>query len=202
MEDRTEELRRQNRLILDAPYLSGVLDAMPNFAAVLNQQRKAVFINRALRDFLGNEANSALPEIRMGVVFSCRFAEKSKGGCGASEYCTMCGANLAIRTALKGEPCTRDCTVSVENDGIISSLDFSVTARPMEVGGVPFVIFTAVDIEGQKRRRTLGNVFFKDVLTLASGIRGIALSLNEQAPQAWTASPKPCFWLRTILWMK
>ena len=182
MRVQADELLRQRQQILAIPHVAQILDAMPNFVSMLNRQRQMVFANRVLRDFLGLEDKAALPGVRMGEALSCRFSYENKDGCGESAHCTMCGANQAIRTALKGKSCTKECAVSVEGPAGVSSLNFLVTVHPIELGGSPFVIFTAVDIESQKLKRSLENVFFREVLTLASGIRGIALSLNEQAP--------------------
>ena len=178
-----EELRRQNKLIVDAPYISHILNALPNFVSILNSQRQVVFVNRALEVFLGLDPQSDLPDVRMGEALDCRFAWADENGCGESEHCSMCGANQAVRSALKNKSCSKDCTLRVKSKGGLASLNFLVIAEPLRVAGALFVLFTAVDMEGQRRKRCLENVFFREVLTLSSSIRGIAQSLNELAPE-------------------
>ena len=55
-----------------------------------------------------------------------------------------------------------------------TALDLRVWARPIEVHGEVFTVFSLVDISNEKRREALERIFFHDVINTAGGVKGLA----------------------------
>lgn len=171
-----DELARQAQVFDSVGLLRDFLDAAPYPALVLNDDRRIVFTNRALRDLAGAPSPLGL---RVGDALRCIHADNALGGCGASESCGECGANSAILGAYSGLREARECRITRHNGGVEESLDLLVNTAPVTVAGERYIICTLADISHEKRRRALERIFFHDILNAAGGIRGLADALRE-----------------------
>jgi len=188
------EVKDQSRAICCLPFVRDFLDAVPNMALVLNECRQIVFANRAFREFVGVEALDELVGCRQGEVLDCIHAkyigqrpgeavgciraDLTEGGCGTTLFCRNCGA---VRAILNSQQLNRldiqECRMLCGEEG--QPLDLRVWSRPLEVHGVPYTVFSVVDISDEKRRKALERIFFHDVLNTAGGVKGLADLLIE-----------------------
>ncbi len=151
--------------------LCHVIDALPQFVAVLDGNRQIVGANRVLVDALGGGELAKVLGARPGEGLQCEHSTQTPAGCGTSEACSKCGAVLAILAAQDGESTARECQVP-QSSG--DSLDLRVHASPIEIDGEELVLFSATDIASEKRREVLERTFFHDIINSAGGIQSIA----------------------------
>ena len=169
-----ETLQAQQADFTDAGFMLEIIDAVPNGVVVLNKQRQIVYSNNAFFQAVQIDDSSVIG-LRPGEALNCIHAFESDGGCGTTEFCSTCGAVLAILQAQKGKKSIRECRIVRQNDeGGETAVDLRVWATPMELGREKYTIFAVNDISDEKRRRILEHVFFHDLRNTAGIIQGLA----------------------------
>lgn len=176
---RTEDelLRERHQRLQEYASLSLVLDAMPQFVAILDENRQIVAANSKLLETFAEGQIEKILGNRPGEMIGCRNARNAPGGCGTSEACRTCGAVNAILGAQSGQVTSDSCQISLGESG--DSLDLNVTASPATVGGQLVTILSVQDAADENRRKVLERTFFHDVLNSAGGALGIANVLVE-----------------------
>lgn len=117
--------------ISENEYLTGMLNAMPDLAAILNENRQIVFANKTLVDFLKVLDQSEIIGCRPGEAINCVNSKINAGGCGTSENCRYCGAvNAIVDSQNAEEKVVRDCRITTTADDGKEFLDLEVTATP------------------------------------------------------------------------
>lgn len=183
-----EEVRRQHKLISEAPILISALNGILGFSLILNSHRQLVFVNKAMYDFLREHGLS--PEIgkRTGNLFGCGHAGETEGGCGTTEACRRCGAGRAIAEALDKKEAVNECRILSAKSG--DELDLRVRAQPFHYQNEDFLLMSLMDISDEKRRRVLERLFFHDIINTAGGVHGLISLMVESAPEeAFTYVP-------------
>ena len=152
--------------------LPAILDALTDFALVLNQDRQILAANRALLDAFGIEDGEALLGKRPGELLQCLFIADGPDGCGTGVHCTVCGA---FKTVLESQDLqatsTSESRVTL-HDG--TAMDLQITCTPLALGEVNLTLCILKDISAEKRRNVLEKVFFHDVMNTIGSIRYIA----------------------------
>jgi PAS domain-containing protein len=93
--------------------LNLIMQAMPDVAAIINEERQFVYGNQKLLTFLGFGSVEDLGSLRLGEAVGCKNAFDHEGGCGTGEYCRYCGAAQAMQQAMqKGERVAKECRIS------------------------------------------------------------------------------------------
>ncbi|MFQ5568441.1 MAG: ATP-binding protein [Rhodothermales bacterium] len=170
----------QHQVFADRPFLCNLLDAVPTFIAIFNEQRQAVFTNKALREALGIESRQGLG-LRTGEMFGCRHAHEGEGGCGATDFCRYCGGTQAILSSLRGKEAVRECRITDQRG---DALDFRVWTTPLLMSGETYSMTVFQDISSEKRRKVLERIFFHDILNTAGGLLGLAEILKDSEEDA------------------
>lgn len=173
----TEEIGQLHDELATYETVSRVLNAMPQFVALLDENRQIVAANSSLIDSLGSGNIETILGSRPGEMLDCQHATEMPGGCGCSESCRMCGAVNAILTAQQGTADTRDCQITQGES--LEALDLQITATPVRIGERDLTTISIRDVADQKRRLILERTFFHDVLNAAGGAWGLANVLNE-----------------------
>jgi len=194
------EVWRQHQTLAQLPFVREFLDAVPNMTMVLNGQRQIVLANRAFSEFLGLKAGdqfggnppreAAAPVFlgrRPGEAAGCIRAHLTAAGCGTTPFCQTCGAVLAILNSQQYQRLDiQECRMLRGAEGAdATALDLRVWARPIEVAGEAFTVFSVVDISNEKRRKVLERIFFHDVMNTASCVKGLT-DLLQQAELSTT----------------
>lgn len=177
-----EELQRQVEMFKTLTPLREAFDAVPDIVMILNRQRELVHCNEALLRLLDVEQRETLHGLRPGEILHCIHSGEMEDGCGASEFCSTCGAVRAILGAQQGDKVVEECRVIREHEGSNASLDLRVWGTPYTHDGEEFTIFSLVDISDEKRRMALERLFFHDVLNVAGSLSGLAELVAEDAP--------------------
>ncbi len=173
------QLKRQSTLIRSAGRITDVLDATPYIAMVINTARQIVYGNSELCSYIGRETDEIIGE-RPGELLGCTIAHDHPGGCGTGKNCRFCGAVAAILEAIKtGERVTREAGLLIKQKEGFIAFDTSVTASPFNIENEQFLIVFFDDISSRKKREGLERTFFHDVMNTASGLKNLALYLND-----------------------
>ncbi|WP_173081817.1 PAS domain-containing sensor histidine kinase [Fundidesulfovibrio magnetotacticus] len=160
------------------------LDAVPVVVFVLCATRQIVLANAQARQASGRTMSELLG-MRPGEAFDCIHAHLEEDGCGASEFCTRCGAVQTILRGLSGENCVKECSLLRRGGHGVEAVDLQVSSRHVELDGQSYVVFTVQDQGDVKRRRTLERLFFHDVLNTAGGLTGLMGLLREDLPESF-----------------
>lgn len=164
-----------------------LLDAMQSLALVLNHDRRIVFVNRTAREILGLPEDAIVGQ-RIGHLFGCVHCQDAEDDCGTTEFCGTCGGAAAFNHARSGHLAVHECRIRVDSPG--KDLDLQVRATPFEDGGHNFILFAAVDVSHEIRRRTLERIFFHDVLNTATAVQGVGELMYDAGPQELIEYPR------------
>jgi hypothetical protein len=158
-----------------------ILEAIPDYAFVLNEERQIIVANRRLLDFYEGAEDEIIGR-RLGEVLGCLHAGKGPDGCSTGIHCTTCGAGFAILESIEKNTCmSSECRLTVGKGDAVSSLDLQVVASPVCIADIPFTVCVLKDISAEKRRRVLEKVFFHDLMNTVTGISSvIELLANEE----------------------
>lgn len=178
-----EVLRRQERLVWEAPLLAVTLDNLQEIVLVLNPERQIVFANRRFRDVIGHDEPSAVRGLRPGEALGCVYAlaEDTPAGCGTSEFCRTCGAVNAILNSQPGGMDVQECSI-IRRDHA-DALNLRVRTSRVMLGDDIFTLFAVENISHEKRREELEHIFFHDILNTAGAVRGLADILELAPPE-------------------
>ncbi len=183
-----EVVRAQARVVAEHPFLTGLLDALPDGILVLNPQRQIVFANRAARELAGDRPPAELVGLRPGEALRCVHAFEGPGGAGTSPACGLCSTGTAFlesrQTGLM--VCREGRLLSEDLRHGPRALDVTVVAAPFELDGLPLTLLTLRDRSAEVRRAVLERIFFHDVLNLAGALQGLVRLLVDN-PQAVSA---------------
>ncbi|HPB30935.1 MAG TPA: HAMP domain-containing sensor histidine kinase [Candidatus Sumerlaeota bacterium] len=171
-----------SRLVENSPLFNAVLESVDGYIMILNEQRQVLAMNSKLMEDLKITEPSCSLGQRPGEVLRCVHAAEGPGGCGTSQFCSTCGAAIAIMASQKeGQPITEECLASVLNDGTVDSREFRVRSSPVAVGEYKFTVLVFQDISGDKRREALERTFFHDILNTVGGLMGWSSLLRDYA---------------------
>lgn len=169
-----EPLRQQ--VLLDKQ-LTAFLDAIPDFALIINRQREVLAANSSLLETFGIVDIEQQIGKRSGEILGCIFSSKGPDGCGTTIHCSTCGALKSIvRSQELNIRTVSECHVTLDT-GV--ALDLQVVSTPAPIEGLPLTLCILKDISAEKRRSVLEKVFFHDVMNTVGSIRNIATLLTQ-----------------------
>ena len=157
--------------------LASILDAIPSLVLIFNDKREVVHANRQAEMTLSADDLSALLGKRPGDVLHCEHAANCPSGCGTGEACVMCGAANALREAEKGVANVQECRIRQHESGV--SMDYRVSATPIEIDGQKLNLLTLIDISHENRRRALERIFFHDLLNTLGALSGYVQLMED-----------------------
>lgn len=175
-----EIIQEQSAVFRQHPFLSTLLDAVPDIFLIVNRQRQIVFANQTITQFMGLKDSDFINGLRPGEALHCAHASHAPDGCGTAEFCKTCGATKAIMSGLRGQQTVEECRITQENG---DALDLRVWATPFRLDREDYLVFTIKDISDEKRRRALERIFFHDILNTAGVLKGFADLLQDATPE-------------------
>lgn len=147
--------------------------------AVLNEQRQVLAVNQAMVEMLGLEGSDLIMGLRPGEALGCIHSRKEPAGCGTTEFCSNCGAAVAMVTALsQDKPVQRTCAIRTGGEATPQDLFLQVKACPLNVDGFRTLLLFIQDITEQQRLAALERVFFHDIANLITGLMNTAEMLS------------------------
>jgi hypothetical protein len=173
------EIVNQNKAIGGNRQLLDLMDSLPGLVLVLNQTRQIVFANQSFLHFLGVTCLLELLGKKPGEALACEHAMQSVLGCGATDFCSTCGATKATNFMPQlPKGATHECRIRQEGSG--KSFDFRVRTAPFPGADNNLHLFFLTDISHEKRRRALERIFFHDVANIATGMMGLSQILRKK----------------------
>lgn len=176
-----QEIARQARLFTGKKLLGMLPDMMPCVLMVLNRHRQIVFANKLVGILLPPEHQGRnILGMRPGEALGCTHGFESEGGCGTTEFCSLCGAVKAILTSQTGQGDVQECRILRGHNS--EALELRIWTTPTEIDGEPFTICAALDIGHEKRRQALEHIFLHDIYNIAYGLSWYADFLRKGTP--------------------
>ncbi|MCD4676745.1 MAG: HAMP domain-containing histidine kinase [Desulfobacula sp.] len=164
------------------PLVKELTYLIPDAFMILNQHRQIIYCNITLTEILGIKDSEKIYGLRPGEALNCIHSDETKGGCGTTAFCRLCGAVNAIVKSQEEENVLKEeeCRLVVKNEN--QSFDFIVRAKTLLLLNEKFTLFIVKDNSNEKRRRVLERIFFHDILNTAGGIHGL-LELMKDASE-------------------
>jgi K+-sensing histidine kinase KdpD len=164
-----------------------MINAMPQVAAVLNEERQLVFSNKVLLDAVGASEFEEIISLRPGEIVNCIRAKEQDGGCGTTKHCSVCGAvNAILESQETNKQAIKECRIRTKVDGHESAMDMLISVTPFEYMNGKFYIFSMTDISNEKRKQALEKIFFHDIINTAGGLQGFISLLKDTNDPAET----------------
>jgi signal transduction histidine kinase len=158
-----------------------LLNSMPSAAAILNPERKAVYVNLNLLKQLGFDSLESLLGKRPGEMLDCLHSRENNNQCGISENCRMCGAlNTIKQTSSSKTTAVSEMRLTMVQKGIHIARDLKVIVSPLMLTDKVYMILYLIDISNEKRRKALEKIFFHDVLNKISSLTGLSELIRKE----------------------
>ncbi len=175
-----EEIEQSKRQVISQPILSQMLEGFPNLAVVLDANRQIIAYNKKAESILNPDKSGSIYGQRVGEAIQCIHAFDMPAGCGTSTFCSECGAGKCNKfTKDTLQSCTEECRITVNQNGVESSLDLKVFTSVINIDNINYILFSIEDIKDEKRRKILEKIFFHDVLNTATAIYGMSEIIKE-----------------------
>lgn len=156
-----------------------LLDCIPQMVLIVNQHRQIVHCNQAVQQVLRGEALTSLLGLRPGEFVGCSHADENPGGCGTSQYCSVCGCVIAILESLKGRSVTRVCRIA--RSAQMGPMTLRVTASPLDIAAQRYSLVYIEDISESMRTQELEWMLADKVMPMISTIEDL-LTLAYSVP--------------------
>ena len=152
-------------------------DALPNVLIIINEHRQIVFANQAFLNIVNCISEQDILGLRPGEAVNCTRSNISEGGCGTTEFCTVCGLVNTAAAALGGEQSVGECRI-LTNEGH-DALDLRVWAEPLVIDKRNYAVIYVSDISTEKRKEIMERIFLHDVLNITGGLLGYSKMLDK-----------------------
>ena len=130
----------------DAALLRRVLDAIPSFIFVVDEDVRILEYNAAAGAIL-KEGREGVLRHRGGEVLHCLHATDAPEGCGRGEYCRNCIIRNSVNDAMKGQATVRRRTrMEINYAGQIHEFYALVSATPFQHDDADLVLLVIEDI--------------------------------------------------------
>lgn len=161
--------------ITHSPVFTDLLKDTPNILMILNEYRQVVYLNRNPVQPEKVNKDEAIGD-RPGECLGCINIHEGTLGCGSSEFCRVCGFNLALDSSEGGNSGREECNIALKNG---TSMNLSVYTRPFTFKGNTFTFCALEDISEKKRRQMLESIFLHDILNTAAVLNGLSETYNQ-----------------------
>ena len=179
---RTDEktLAEEISFVSENPLMTCLLLSLGGLLAVLNEQRQVVSLNDSFFKMLNLDNPLEILGLRVGEVLHCIHAQEEPAGCGTTQFCSSCGAVIAmVLSLIKNESVERNCVMTAIQKGALTDLVFHVRATPLLIQSRRFVLFFLQDITAGQQRAVLERTFFHDIRNMLAGIVGVSELLTS-----------------------
>jgi signal transduction histidine kinase len=156
-----------------------LLNAFPVMAMVLDGERRVVFSNQALLDFVGAAEVEGVRGLRPGAVLGCVHADEPPDGCTTTDRCAVCGGRGAIASAEIGRAAGEPYRLRRRTAHGEEALDLYVWSTPIDWEGQRCTVVCAMDVGDKLRRHALERSLFQGAFRLVEGLQTLAGALER-----------------------
>jgi hypothetical protein len=180
------ELQYQIKTAGQNPVIAGLLYAVSGLVAVLNHQRQIVAINEEMLAAMEFDDPQDVLGLRLGEAIGCLHAYDMPDGCGTSEFCSTCGAAIAmVASMVDKHPVQRICALSAKRGGRLMDFFFKIQASRIKVDEDRFILLFLEDITRLQQLESVEHVFFHDINnTLSSLVSASDLLMTATAGES------------------
>ncbi len=165
------------------PVMDTLLKTASGLLVVLDEERTIRAVNPTFIEALGISDIEEVLGIRLGQSLKCVHSHGAPDGCGTTEHCVSCGANIAITAALdKNIPKERTCALVADRDGARSDICLNIKASPVNIDDKRWILVWAQDITDQQFWANLERVFFHDINNSLTALYGSLQLRQLQGP--------------------
>lgn len=127
-------------------FLKNMFEAIPCGVLIVNSDRRVMAVNNTIERTFGIDSAEVINR-RGGEVFRCVHAFETPEGCGFSDQCQNCRIRKTALDAIEGKKIERSrANIELYMNGSISSLNFLVSAAPLDHDGERMAIVILEDI--------------------------------------------------------
>ena len=151
-----------------------VLDALPVWVLLVDDDVRILDFNRAAADLLGPDAGGAIGR-RGGDVLHCIHAGESAAGCGHAPHCQDCIVRNAVRGCfVAGRVTRRRSRMQLRTAAGVTDFYLLVTAAPVSLGGRNLAVLVLEDISELTE--------LERIIPICSGCRKVKLTEADWQP--------------------
>lgn len=171
------EIKIQAEQIIDQNLVPDLFKLIPSVILVLNKERQVIYSNDVLLETIGVSDRRKFLGMRPGELLNCIHSNTTKGGCGTTENCSVCGSIQAIlESQITKAPIAKECLLTVNTEQGEECLELSIYAAPIKHD---FTLFIVRDISEEKKRQMYERVFFHDLINSSGAAKGLISLLKE-----------------------
>ena len=161
----------------------------------MNEHRQVVALNDSFIKMLGIDDPEQVLGLRPGEALQCIHAKDEPAGCGTTEYCSSCGAAIAIVSSLGQDiPCERLCALSANRGEYSVDIALLVRSQPIKIESKRFILLFIQDITRQEQRAALERTFYHDINNMLNMlVQASELLIRDQAPELATTIHQTAF---------
>lgn len=165
--------------------MSNLLFSVNTILVVLNPYRQIISVNSKFLEWSGIKNAQELLGLRPGEALGCKYSRLEEGGCGTSEYCSTCGAAIAIVSSMESEEAAEQiCALNTETGEKTTELVLKVKAQPISLEKKKYQLLFLRDITREQHRASLERSFFHDINNMLFGLAGASEMLAMENPQS------------------
>lgn len=179
-----DEILAEIKTIHSSPVITGLLNMVSGLLVVVNQHRQIVACNNTFLKTLNISNPEKVLGLRPGEALCCTHVIKSKMDCGTTEFCSTCGAAIAMVASQEtNKPVEKICNISINKIEKTIDLVFSVRAQPITVTNAPFLLLFLQDITAYQQKAALERTFLHDISNMIASLAGASELLCENLHQ-------------------
>jgi hypothetical protein len=174
-----DQLVGELAMVSSHPVIDGLIKTVGGLMAILNEHRQVLLVNQAFLTMLGIKDSDSVLGLRPGEAIRCVHADEAPAGCGTTQFCSSCGAAVAIVSSLGADrPEERICVTTVERNGDTTDLYLKVRSYPFTVNDKRFLLLFMHDVSTEQNRAALERAFYHDVSNIVMGLVGASEALE------------------------
>lgn len=177
-------LRSQVTSISKSPVMNAILHTTAGLLVVINGNRQIVALNNSFLKTIGISEPEKVIGLRLGESLHCKYAFDEPSGCGTTQYCSSCGAAIAMMAAIDDNmTCEKICALKVEINGHSEEVCLSVRAQPFVVNHKRWILIYAQDISQQQFWASMEDVFFHDINNMLCSMKSVSEYVYTHLPE-------------------
>lgn len=177
------QLNIEMRWVSGSPVITGLLKSISGLLAILDEHRQIVALNESFMKMIGIDNPAEALGLRPGDALHCVHCNGEPAGCGTTEFCSSCGAAVAIVASLSdNRPVERLCALRARRDGGEVDMALMVRSQPIRVQARRFLLLFLRDVTRQQRYAALERTFFHDVSNMVGMLLGASELIEKDNP--------------------
>lgn len=178
------QLLKQVKSVSNSPVMNAILQTTAGLLVVINDNRQIVSFNHSFLENLGISEPEKVLGLRLGESLHCKYASDEPSGCGTTQYCSSCGAAIAMMAAIEDNmPCEKTCALRIEYNGHTEEVCLMVRAQPLVVNRSRWILVYAQDVSQQQFWASMEDVFFHDINNMLCSMKSVSQYVSDHMPE-------------------